>query len=78
MSTPMKIEYADAEHRGRCLRVTGITDPYGGEKVTLEIVINYTGDSSCEKAVLLDGQVIPAIIKAFNAEPQPSKTEKRR
>jgi len=66
----MRIEKTDKH--SRVLLVKDIPTKHGepGEPVELEIVINYTEDGEAgrvNKAVCLDGVVIPAIIERFNA-----------
>lgn len=65
----MKIGYKDPVYKGRVLRVTGLR---GDDKdiKELDITIMYTENTNegCRalKAVALDGQIIPAIIRCIN------------
>jgi hypothetical protein len=62
----MRAENKTTEHN-RTIRVTGIP----GEMPELVILVDYAGDCNVEKAVVLDGTVIPAIIDSLNGDTIP-------
>lgn len=65
---------------GRTIRFTDLPKRYkaGGRSVEnevreLDVLVQYTGHSNVDRAVLLDNVVIPAILRAFRAKKKPKK-----
>lgn len=63
----MRIETTDYNRRIKIVGIPPKVDGLLNEFDTLEILINYTGDSSAAKAIPLDNVIIPQIVASVNA-----------